>query len=142
MWWIGDNYAANLGPARVGRLKPFNTYLRKGIRWAGGSDFAVTPFPARYSLWASVTRTTLNGSYGAQPFGTAEAVDVHTALRSHTIWAAHQMFLDDRVGSVEIGKVADLAVWDRNPYAIPANNLKDLKCNFTFVAGEIVYRRP
>jgi predicted amidohydrolase YtcJ len=142
MWWIGDNYAANLGPARVGRLKPFNTYLRKGIRWAGGSDFAVTPFPARYSLWASVTRTTLNGSYGAQPFGTAEAVDVHTALRSHTIWAAHQMFLDDRVGSVEIGKDADLAVWDRNPYAIPANNLKDLKCNFTFVAGEIVYRRP
>jgi len=141
LWWIGDNYAANLGPARVGRLKPFNTYVRKGIRWAGGSDFAVTPFPARYSLWASVTRTTLNGSYGAQPFGTAEAVDIHTALRSHTIWAAHQMFLDDRIGSIEPGKDADLAVWDQNPYAIPANGLKDLTCNFTFVAGEIVYRR-
>ena len=64
MWWIGDNYAGNFGPARVLRLKPFQTYMRKGIKWAGGSDYPVTPFPARYGLWASVARTTLHGTYG------------------------------------------------------------------------------
>ena len=52
MWWIGDNYAGNLGPARVFRLKPFQTYLQKGIRWAGGSDYPVTPFAARYGIWS------------------------------------------------------------------------------------------
>jgi predicted amidohydrolase YtcJ len=140
-WWIGDNYAGNLGPARAGRLNPFHTYQTRGIRWAGGSDFNVTPFAARYGLWASVARRTLNGTYGATPFGTTEAVDVKTALRSYTLWAAHQLFLDDRVGSIEIGKDADLAVWDRNPYAIPTDDLKELRCELTLLRGKIVYRR-
>lgn len=140
MWWLGDNYAGNLGPQRAGRLKPFNTFVHKGIKWAGGSDFGVTPFAARYSLWASVARTTLNGTYGLRPFGTAEAVDVRTAIRAQTIWAAHQMFLDDRIGSIEVGKEADIAVWDRDPYRVPTDALKDMKCELTLLAGKIVFR--
>jgi predicted amidohydrolase YtcJ len=46
-WWIGDTYAGNFGPERCLRLNPFKTYLENGIRWADGSDFDVTPFPAR-----------------------------------------------------------------------------------------------
>ena len=138
-WWLGDNYAGNLGPARAARLNPFHTYVSKGIRWAGGSDYSVTPFPARYGLWASVARQTLNGTYGATPFGTQESVDVKTALRSYTAWAAHQIFLDDRVGSIEVGKDADLAVWDRNLYTVATAALKDLRCEMTFVRGKIVY---
>ncbi len=140
-WWIGDNYAANLGPDRGLRLNPFHTYIRKNIRWAGGSDYPVTPFPARYGIWASVTRKTLNGTYGATPFGTAEAVDVKTALRSYTAWAAHQIFLENRVGSIEVGKDADIAVWDRNMYTMPADQLKDLTCEMTLFRGNVVYKR-
>jgi predicted amidohydrolase YtcJ len=120
-WWLGDNYAGNLGPERGRRLNPFKTYVARGIKWAGGSDYGVTPFPARYGLWASVARKALNGTYGATPFGTAESVDIKAALRSYTIWAAHQIFLDDRVGSIEPGKDADIAVWDRNMYAVPTD---------------------
>ena len=140
MWWIGDNYAGNFGPERNLRMKPFQTYIRKGIRWGGSSDYPVTPFAARYGVWASVARQTLNGTYGAKPFGTAESVDVRTALRSYTAWAARTMFLEDRVGSIEVGKEADLAVWDRNPYAIPTDQLKDLRCELTMVRGRVVYR--
>ena len=140
MWWIGDNYAANLGRQRNLRLKPFRTYVRKGVRWSGGSDYSVTPYPARYGLWASVARETLNGTHGATPFGSAEAVDVKTALRSYTAWAAHQIFLDDRIGTIEAGKEADLAVWDRNPYDVPTAALKDLRCEMTFLRGRVVYR--
>jgi predicted amidohydrolase YtcJ len=140
MLWIGDNYAGNLGPQRAQRLMPFSTYLSKGIMWGGGSDYPVTPFPALLGLWASMERRTLKGIYGDQPFGTAEAVDVHTALRSYTIWAAHQLFLEKTVGSVEPGKDADIAVWDRNPYAIPASELKNLKCELTLVRGRAVYQ--
>jgi predicted amidohydrolase YtcJ len=140
LWWLGDNYTANLGPARSLRLKPFHTFVQHGIRWAGGSDYSVTPFPARYSIWSSVARKTLNATYGSQPFGTAESIDVKTALRSHTMWAAHQMFLDDRIGSLEVGKEADLAVWDRDMYTVPTDQLKDLKCLMTLVRGEVVYR--
>lgn len=140
LWWLGDNYAGNLGPERGLRLKPFHTFAARGIRWGGGSDYGVTPFPARYSLWASVARKTLNGTYGATPFGTKESVDIRTALRSHTIWAAHQIFLDDRIGSLETGKDADIAVWDRDMYTVPADALKDLKCQLTFVRGKIVFQ--
>jgi hypothetical protein len=141
MWWIGDNYAGNLGPSRVDRLKPFQTYVRKGIKWAGGSDYPVTPFPARYGLWSSVARTTLHGTFGTAPFGAKEAINIKTALRSYTAWAAHQLFLDDRIGTIEAGKDADLAVWDRDPYSVPTDQLKDMRCDLTMFKGRVVYRR-
>ena len=140
MWWIGDTYAGNFGRLRNQRLNPFQTYLRKGVRWGGGSDYPVTPFAARYGLWAAVARETLNATHGATPFGTSESVDIRTALRSYTIWAARTMFLEDRIGSIEVGKAADLAVWDRNPYEVPTAAIKDLVCELTFVQGKVVYR--
>ena len=140
MWWIGDNYAANLGPTRALRLVPLRTFVDRGIKWGGGSDYGVTPFPARYGLWASVARRTLNATYGPTPFGVKESIDIKTALRSYTMWAAHQLFLDDRIGSIEVGKDADIAVWDRDLYTVAANDLKDLTCELTLFRGKVVYR--
>jgi predicted amidohydrolase YtcJ len=79
-WWLGDSYAGNFGEKRALRLNPFNTYRKNGITWANGSDFGVTPFAARYGIWSAVARETLLGTYGATPFGTAESVNVQTAL--------------------------------------------------------------
>jgi predicted amidohydrolase YtcJ len=140
MWWIGDTYAGNFGPERLARLNPFKTYLAKGIPWGGGSDFYVTPFPARYGMWSSIARETLKGVYGARPFGTAESVDVHAALRSYTAWAARQLFLEDKIGSIEPGKEADIAVWDRDMYSIPSAKIKNMKCEMTIFGGQIVYK--
>lgn len=140
MYWIGDNYAGNLGPQRALRLDPYQTFLHKGILFAGGSDYPVTPLPARLGLWASVARQTLHGTYGAQPFGTAEAISATDALKSYTIWAAHQMFLDTETGSLEPGKSADVAVWDRDPLTAPTPALKDLKCELTLFRGAVVYQ--
>jgi len=139
MWWIGDNYAGNLGPDRAQHLEPLKTLLDHGVQWTGGSDFSVTPVAARYGIWAAVQRQTLKGKYGLQPFGTAESIDVHAALRAYTAEAARQLFLDARIGSLESGKEADIAVWDRNFYAAPASELKDAKCEMTLFHGNIVY---
>ena len=67
-------------------------------------------------------------------------MDIKTALRSYTIWAAKTMFLEDRIGSIEVDKDADLAVWDRNPYEVATAALKDLRCELTLVRGKVVYR--
>jgi predicted amidohydrolase YtcJ len=139
MWWIGDIYAASFGAKREQRLMPYKTYTQKNIIWAGGSDYFVTPFPARYGLWSSIVRTTLSGS---QPFGTAESVDIHTALKSYTIWAAHQLFLEACIGSLEPGKDADIAVWDRDLYSIPADDIKNIHCELTLLRGKVVYTAP
>jgi len=135
LWWIGDNYAANLGPARAGRLKPFRTFLQKGVQWGGGSDFQVTPFPARLGLWSSVVRQTLNATHGATPFGTDESIDIRTALRSYTMWAAHTMFLEDRVGSIEVGKRADIVIMDSRSTSLRPLTLDNAVSNVVYSAG-------
>jgi predicted amidohydrolase YtcJ len=66
-----------------------------------GTVITVTPFAARYGLWAAVAREPALGIYGGDPFGRDEAIDIHAALRASTIWAAHQMFLDTKIGSIK-----------------------------------------
>jgi len=138
-WWLGDTYAGNFGPTRSLRLNPFHTFRAKDMIWANGSDFSVTPFAARYGIWSAIAREPLLGVYGKDPFGRAESVDVHAALRAVTIWAAHQMFLEKKIGSIEIGKYADLSVWDRDFYTIPTDQIKDAKCLMTIFDGKVVY---
>ena len=140
IWWIGDNYAGNLGATRALRLEPLKTLTAKGVIWTGGSDFDVTPIAARYGLWAAVERQTLKGTYGPTPFGTTESVDVHAALRAYTAQAARQLFLEKQIGSLEPGKQADIAVWDRDLYAVPGAALKDMKCEMTIFHGKVVYK--
>jgi predicted amidohydrolase YtcJ len=137
LWWIGTIYAENYGPERDQRMIPLKTLQQRGILWSGGSDYSVTPLAARYGLWASVARQT---SAGAEPFGLAESVDSHTALRSYTAWSARQMFLEDKIGTLEAGKRADIAVWDRNIYTTPTNQIKNIKCLMTLLDGEVVYQ--
>lgn len=141
MWWIGDTYAGNFGPKRALRLDPFKTFMARGIPWADGSDYNVTPFPARYGIWAATARETLLGVYGKHPWGMDEVVDVHAALKSRTIWAARQMFLEKKIGSIEVGKYADLAVWDKDLYTVPVADLEHLECQMTIFDGKIVFQR-
>ena len=141
-WWLGDTYAGNFGPARSLRLNPFATFRARGMTWANGSDYGVTPFAARYGIWAAIAREPLLGTWGGDPFGRKESVDVKTALRAQTIWAARQMFLETKIGSIEPGKYADLAVWDRDFYAVPTAQIKDAKCLMTLFDGKVVYQAP
>jgi predicted amidohydrolase YtcJ len=50
------------------------------------------------------------------------------------------MFLEDKIGSLEPGKRADIAVWDRDIYTIPTDQIKDMKCLMTLLEGEVVFQ--
>lgn len=141
MWDIGDSYAGNFGPERCLRFMPFKTYVEKGIIWGGGSDWNVTPFEAMSGIWATMTRRPMAGSYGEQPFGTEQCGDVRSALRSYSIWNARQLFLEDKIGSLEVGKYADIAVWDKDLYSVPTDDIKDITCQMTFIGGKIVFTK-
>jgi len=141
LYWLGDSLPAAFGPAQSQHLMPLATYRKLGMVFASGSDFPVTPLSPALGLWAAVAREPLKGTFGAHPFGMDEAVDVHTALRSYTEWAARQLFLEKETGTVAVGKWADLAVWDRNPYAVSTAELKDMKCVMTLYKGAVVFER-
>jgi predicted amidohydrolase YtcJ len=141
LWFLGDALAAGWGPERSVRMMPYATYVKRGILYSDGSDYPVTPYAPRYGLWSSVAREPDGDRFGKAPFGTAEAVDIHTAMKSHTLWAARQLFLEKETGSLEVGKLADIAVWDRNPYAVPTAALKDMHCMMTLFKGKVVFVR-
>ena len=141
LWFLGDALAAGWGPERSARMMPYATYVKRGILYSDGSDYPVTPYAPRYGLWSSVAREPDGDRFGKAPFGTAEAVDIHTAMKSHTIWAARQLFLEKDAGSLEVGKLADVAIWDRNPYAVPTAQLKDMHCMMTLFGGKVVFVR-
>jgi predicted amidohydrolase YtcJ len=140
LWWIGDAYAGNFGPDRSPRVLPLRTFLDRGIKWAASSDYNVSPFAPRYGLWASVARQTLFGTHGMHPYGTDESISVQDALKSYTTWAARQVFLEDKIGSIEAGKYADIVVWDRDPYSVSTEELKEMKALLTMFDGDIVHR--
>ena len=80
------------------------------------------------------------GTHGRNPWGTEESVPVQATLRAYTATAARQVFLEDKVGSIEVGKLADLVVWDRNLYEIPTADLKEVKAVLTLMNGDVVHR--
>jgi hypothetical protein len=140
LWWIGDGYAGNFGAERSRHVLPLRTFQEKGIKWAGSSDYDVSPYAPRYAVWAAATRQPMLGTYGSNPWGTEETISVHDVLKAYTNVSARQVFLEDRIGSIEVGKLADIVVWDRDLYAIPAEELKDAKPVMTFMNGEVVFR--
>jgi predicted amidohydrolase YtcJ len=140
LWWIGDVYAGNFGPERSQQVLPLRTFQERGIKWAGSSDFNVSPYAPRYALWAASAREAMLGTYGDNPWGTDESISVHDTLRAYTINAARQVFLEQQVGSIEEGKLADIVVWDRDLYSIPVAELKEVKPVLTLMNGEVVYR--
>ena len=140
LWWIGDAYAGNFGAERSLRVLPLRTFQERGIKWAGSSDFNVSPYAPRYALWAASAREAMLGTYGDNPWGTDESISVHDTLRAYTIVAARQVFLEEKVGSIEEGKLADIVVWDRDLYSIPVEELKEVMPVLTLMNGEVVYR--
>jgi len=120
------------------RVIPLRSYMGQGIPVAIGADPpAFSLWQPQYALWEAVARTTKGGYH----FTPEESISIKDALRMQTMGSAYAGFQEKEAGSIEKGKKADLVVWDRNFYAIPANEIKDAKALLTMVGGKVVYER-
>jgi hypothetical protein len=89
------------------------------------------------ALHGLVNRTTKAG----KPIGRRQKVSVMEALRLYTINAAYQQFDEDRLGSIEVGKLADMVVLGRDILTVPPEEIIDTPIDMTLVDGRIVYHR-
>ena len=89
----------------------------------------------------AAARQTSGGTWGAAPLGTAQSVNIHTALKSYTAWAAPLIGQAGRTGVLAPGMAADIAVWDRDPYQVPTAAIKDMKADMTLFRGKLVFER-
>lgn len=139
MWWT-EIIANSMGPIESLREMPLKTYLKTGNLFGFGSDFGVDPLDPKYSIWSAMTRDTLMGNYGPHPFGTTQCINVHDALRAMTRSNAYLLFMEDKIGSIEKGKYADIAIWDKNWYKATTDEIKNINCEMTLLGGKIVYQ--
>jgi predicted amidohydrolase YtcJ len=127
-----------LGEERSTWQYPFGSLLRSGARLAMGSDWSVSTADPLRQIEVAVNRVSDLHRDG-QPFQPDERLTLDEALAAFTIGSAYVNHLDEETGTVEPGKLADLAVLDRDIRAPDAGPLGDARVIGTFVEGAAVY---
>jgi predicted amidohydrolase YtcJ len=131
---LGDKYAEiGLGADRAARIAPLGGLVRRGVTVALHSDFAMAPAAPLLLAWTAVTRETQSGKV----FAPDERLTIDQAMKAITIDAAYVLHLEDRLGSIEAGKLADFTVLDKDPFVVGATGLRAIK-----VWGTVYEGRP
>src|SRR5581483_6189322 len=131
----GDDFIERLGD-RAHRLQPMREELDLGIRPVLSSDAFVASYRPLDTIAAALRRTTREG----REIGADQRLTLDEAIRAHTIDAAVALRMEDRIGSLEPGKLADLTVIDGDLSAAPAGGVDRLGIWMTLLDGEIVWR--
>ncbi|MFP6678738.1 MAG: amidohydrolase [Dehalococcoidia bacterium] len=135
LWEFGDGYIANYGRHRANFMFPAGTLINRGVIVAGGSDAPVTDHRPLLGISQAMTRTTQDGDV----CGADHAVSLDTAIRMHSINGAYASFEDYIKGSLEIGKLADMALLDQDLRDVKPHEVRNVVVDRTYVNGELVY---
>ena len=138
---IGDLHfaASRIGLNRLEGAYAWRTLIEDGAMIAGGSDAPVERGEARIEFYAAAVRRDLSGFADAH-WNLDQALDRETALKLFTIWPAYATFREDELGTIEVGKIADFSVFDRDLMTVPDADLVDARPVMTVVDGEVVWR--
>ncbi len=131
-----------LGPERFKYMEPQGFLHEAGARIAYGSDWPVDPLDEWFALKVGVTRANDPGA-GPQYAGRLSddpGLSRETAIRTITINSSYELHQEAETGSLEVGKLADLIVLDRNLFEIPAEEIADVRVLLTVVGGTVVYQ--
>jgi predicted amidohydrolase YtcJ len=131
-----------LGEERASREYPMKSFFDAGVKVASASDFPVTiPFSPVEGIERGVTRAS-RPENSDLVLGPEERVRLEDMIASFTINGAYASRLETVVGSLEVGKIADLVVLDRNLFETAAAEVSDAKVLLTLFGGEEIYRAP
>jgi predicted amidohydrolase YtcJ len=134
-YWGDWHRDSVLGPQRAERISPARSALRRGMIFSQHHDAPVAMPSAIRILSSVVTRRTRSGDI----LGADQCIPVDAALKSITLWAAYQHYEETNRGSIEVGKLADFVVLDKNPHKIPIEELADLKVLQTIKEGKTIH---
>ncbi|MGI9530160.1 amidohydrolase, partial [Lutimonas sp.] len=136
-YWGDWHVNSVLGKERAYKISPTNTALKKGLKFTSHHDAPVALPSSIRVLSATVTRVSRSG----QIIGPDERVSAYHGLKALTDWAAYQHFEESTKGTIEIGKVADFIILDKNPLKIDPMELENLEVVATYKGGKAVYNK-
>lgn len=136
---LGDLYSeTSLGADRARKMVPLRGLVDRGVVVGLHSDFGMAPADPLYLAWTAITRETLQG----KKMNSHRGLTLHEAMRAITIDAAHILGLEKDIGTVEAGKLADLAVLDNDPYEVGVDGLRDINVWGVVFEGRKVPANP
>jgi len=143
LWAFPDEYITGLnlpvvGAERVQRMYPIASVVRTGGRIVGGSDWDVSSANPLDAIEVAVRRQDPDAA-GGPVLNENERVSLETMIDAYTINAAWLMHHEDAVGSIEVGKRADIVVLDRNLFEIPPTEINEARVVLTLLDGETIW---
>ena len=135
-YW-GDWHKQIIGNELADQISPTRTALNKGMKITIHTDAPVALPNLMRVVWTAVSRTSRSGEI----IGEKERLTPYEALKGITIWSAYQHFEEDKKGTLEVGKLADLVILDANPLKVDLNKIKDIIVLETIKAGKTLYIR-
>jgi predicted amidohydrolase YtcJ len=131
---LAGRYAKlGIGPERAANIAAHGDVLKNKGSLSFHSDMPMAPAKPMQLVWAAVTRATAEGPVA----GPQHKVPLDIALEAVTINAAYSIQMDKRVGSIEVGKDANLSILEQSPYAVAPEKLKDIAVWGTMLEGRV-----
>jgi predicted amidohydrolase YtcJ len=129
---------ARIGHDRASRTYAFRTFIDHGVRLAFGTDWPVAPLDPMLTLYAAVTRATLDGKY-PQGWFPEQKLSIEEAIAAYTLGSAYAEFQEREKGSIEPGKLADMVLLSQDVLTIAPAAIRDTRILNTWVNGVEVY---
>jgi predicted amidohydrolase YtcJ len=129
---------ARIGHDRASRTYAFRTFMQHGVRLAFGTDWPVAPLDPILTLYAAVTRATLDGKYPEGWFP-EQKLSVQEAIAAYTIGSAYAEFQEHAKGSIEPGKLADMVLLSQDVLTIAPAAIRETHVLKTFLGGVEIY---
>jgi predicted amidohydrolase YtcJ len=137
-FYFGDTHVANRGAAQADLISPLKSARALGLRPANHTDFNVSPLDQIFTIHTAVNRLSRSG----RVMGAEECVTPLEALEAITIDGARMYGEQATKGSVEVGKLADLAILSGNPLTVVPASIETIRVVETIKEGKTVWRRP
>lgn len=134
-YWGDYHLSSVLGPVRAARISPLASAIKREINVTMHQDSPVILPNMLFSIHNAVNRVTRDGVELGKEF----AVDPLTAIKFVTINSAYQSFEEDTKGSIEVGKLADFVILDKNPLTVQRDEIKNIKVMETIKEDKTIY---
>ena len=121
------------------RYMPVKSLIDLGVRVSFSSDYPVFPEKPFRNIYIAMTRTEPGNPDNVATSTLDERVNLETALKCYTVNSAYMVGMEDKIGSIEVGKKADLIVLDRNLFEIPAEEIPEVNVLATMMNGKVVH---
>jgi predicted amidohydrolase YtcJ len=127
-----------IGHDRASRTYAFRTFLNHGVRLAFGTDWNVAPLNPMLSVYAAVTRATLDGKNPGGWFP-EQKLTLPEAIEAYTMGSAYAEFQENQKGSITPGKLADMVLLNDDIFAIDPVKIREVRVITTIVGGKTVW---